>query len=129
MTRGSSFSYAGAPAHPNPSRVCAVAARPGLPHLGIPPTLTRVLMAAGERAVPPTPISALRVLASTGEPWTPEAWTWLFKVVGRAQVPIINYSGGTECGGGLVSGNVLTPSRPGSFAGPIPGSDAAVFDA
>jgi len=85
-------------------------------------------MAAGERAVPPSPISALRVLASTGEPWTPEAWTWLFEVVGRAQVPIINYSGGTECGGGLVSGNVLTPSRPGSFAGPIPGIDAAVFN-
>jgi len=68
------------------------------------------------------------VLASTGEPWTPEAWTWLFETVGRRQLPIMNYSGGTECGGGLVSGNFLTPSKPGSFAGPIPGIDAAVFN-
>src|SRR5438094_5137928 len=128
MLGGTAVFYDGAPDHPNPARVWAVAERQGVTHLGISPTLTRVLMAAGERAVPPSPISALRVLASTGEPWTPEAWTWLFKVVGRARVPIINYSGGTECGGGLVSGNVLTPSRPGSFAGPIPGIDAAVFN-
>src|SRR5438045_658949 len=128
MIGGTAVFYDGAPDHPNPTRVWAVAERQGVTHLGISPTLTRVLMAAGERAVPSSPISALRVLASTGEPWTPEAWTWLFKVVGRAQVPIINYSGGTECGGGLVSGNVLTPSRPGSFAGPIPGIDAAVFN-
>ena len=128
MLGGTAVFYDGAPDHPNPARVWAVAERQGVTHLGISPTLTRVLMAAGERAVPPSPISALRVLASTGEPWTPEAWTWLFEVVGRAQVPIINYSGGTECGGGLVSGNVLTPSRPGSFAGPIPGIDAAVFN-
>src|SRR5213080_1227326 len=128
MLGGTAVFYDGAPDHPNPARVWAVAERQGVTHLGISPTLTRVLMAAGEPAVPPSPISSLRVLASTGEPWTPEAWTWLFEVVGRAQVPIINYSGGTECGGGLVSGNVLTPSRPGSFAGPIPGIDAAVFN-
>ncbi len=120
--------YDGAPDHPDPRRIWAVAERHGVTHLGISPTLTRVLMASGERAVPAAPLSSLRVLASTGEPWTPEAWSWLFEVVGRGQVPIMNYSGGTECGGGLVSGNFLTPSRPGSFAGPIPGIDAAVFD-
>ena len=40
----------------------------------------------------------------------------------------MNYSGGTECGGGIVSGNFLTPAKAGSFAGPIPGVDAAVFN-
>jgi acetyl-CoA synthetase len=40
----------------------------------------------------------------------------------------MNYSGGTECGGGLLSGNFLTRSKSGSFAGPIPGIDAAVFN-
>jgi acetyl-CoA synthetase len=69
----------------------------------------------------------LRVLSSTGEPWTPEAWTWRFEKVGRGKLPIINYSGGTECGGGLVAGNVLSPAKPGSFAGPVPGVDASVF--
>src|SRR5437588_8296330 len=128
MLGGTAVLYDGAPDYPDPARVWAVAERQGVTHLGISPTLTRVLMAAGDRAAPRKPIPALRVLASTGEPWTPEAWTWLFEVVGRERVPIMNYSGGTECGGGLVSGNLLTPSRPGSFAGPIPGVDAAVFN-
>ncbi|OLE22720.1 MAG: hypothetical protein AUG49_18095 [Catenulispora sp. 13_1_20CM_3_70_7] len=128
MLGGTAVLYDGAPDHPDPGRLWAVAERHRVTHLGISPTLTRVLMAAGERAAPAQPLSALRVLASTGEPWTPEAWTWLFEVVGRGVVPIMNYSGGTECGGGLVCGNFLTPSKPGSFAGPIPGIDAAVFN-
>jgi acetyl-CoA synthetase len=128
MLGGTAVLYDGAPDHPEPRRAWAVAERHGVTHLGISPTLTRVLMASGERAVPAQPVSGLRVLASTGEPWTPEAWTWLFEVVGRGQVPIMNYSGGTECGGGLVCGNFLTPSKPGSFAGPIPGVDAAVLN-
>jgi acetyl-CoA synthetase len=128
MLGGTGVLYDGAPDYPDPRRVWAVAERHGVTHLGISPTLTRVLMASGDRAVPAEPLARLRVLASTGEPWTPEAWSWLFGVVGRGQVPIMNYSGGTECGGGLVSGNFLTPSKAGSFAGPIPGIDAAVFN-
>ena len=128
MLGGTAVFYDGAPDYPEPRRVWEVADRHGVTHLGISPTLTRVLLASGNDAAPQRPISRLRVLASTGEPWTPEAWTWLFETVGRGQIPIMNYSGGTECGGGLLSGNFLTPSRPGSFAGPIPGVDAAVFN-
>ncbi|TMC31022.1 MAG: AMP-dependent synthetase [Chloroflexi bacterium] len=128
MLGGTAVLYDGAPDYPDPARVWAVAERQGVTHLGISPTLTRVLMSAGDRALPPRPLSQLRVLASTGEPWTPEAWAWLFEVVGGRNVPIMNYSGGTECGGGIVSGNFLTAATPGSFAGPIPGVDAEVFD-
>ena len=128
MLGGTAVLYDGAPDHPNPARIWSVAEGQGVTHLGISPTLTRVLMSAGERALPPQPLSQLRVLASTGEPWTPEAWEWLFEAVGGGKVPIMNYSGGTECGGGIVSGNFLTPAKAGSFAGPIPGVDAAVFN-
>src|SRR6266446_2057598 len=128
MLGGTAVLYDGAPDYPDPRRVWSVAERHSITHLGISPTLTRVLMASGDRAAPERPVSRLRVLASTGEPWTPEAWSWLFEVVGRGELPIMNYSGGTECGGGLVSGNFLTPSKAGSFAGPIPGIDAAVFN-
>ncbi|HVS07734.1 MAG TPA: AMP-binding protein [Candidatus Dormibacteraeota bacterium] len=128
MLGGAAVFYDGAPDYPEPRRVWAVAERHGVTHLGISPTLTRVLMASGAQALPAQPLTRLRVLASTGEPWTPEAWNWLFEVVGRGEVPIMNYSGGTECGGGLVSGNFLTPAKAGSFAGPIPGIDAAVFN-
>jgi acetyl-CoA synthetase len=128
MLGGTAVLYDGAPDYPNPARIWAVAEHQGVTHLGISPTLTRVLMSAGERALPPKPVSRLRVLASTGEPWTPEAWEWLFEVVGGGKVPIMNYSGGTECGGGIVSGNFLMPAKAGSFAGPIPGVDAAVVN-
>jgi acetyl-CoA synthetase len=128
MLGGTAVLYDGAPDYPDPARVWAVAERQGVTHLGISPTLTRVLMSAGERALPAKPLSRLRVLASTGEPWTPEAWAWLFEKVGGGKVPIMNYSGGTECGGGIVSGNFLTPAKAGSFAGPIPGVDAEVFN-
>lgn len=128
MLGGTAVLYDGAPDYPEPRRVWSVAQRHEVTHLGISPTLTRVLMASGDRAMPAQALSRLRVLASTGEPWTPEAWNWLFEVVGRRELPIMNYSGGTECGGGLVSGNFLTPSKAGSFAGPIPGIDAAVFN-
>ena len=120
--------YDGAVDYPDPGRLWAVAASHGVTHLGIAPTVVRVLMPAGDEWPSRHRMDDLRVLASTGEPWTPEAWQWLFERAGGGRVPIMNYSGGTECGGGLVSGNFLTPSKPGSFAGPIPGVDAAVFN-
>src|SRR5205823_1793362 len=79
MLGGTAVLYDGAPDYPEPARIWAVAERHDVTHLGISPTLTRVLMAAGQRAEPVKPLAALRVLSSTGEPWTPEAWTWLFE--------------------------------------------------
>ncbi|MEZ4517259.1 MAG: hypothetical protein R3C44_10605 [Chloroflexota bacterium] len=51
-------------------------------------------------------------LCSTGEPWNPDPWLWLFEVVGQRQRPIINYSGGTEIGGGILMGNPILPLKP-----------------
>jgi len=128
MLGGTAVLYDGAADYPDPGRIWTVADRQGVTHLGISPTLIRVLMASGARSAPGQTPSRLRLFASTGEPWTPEAWSWLFETVGGKRLPIINYSGGTECGGGLLSGNLMTPCRPGSFAGPVPGVDAAVYD-
>jgi acetyl-CoA synthetase len=72
--------------------------------------------------------STLRKFGSTGEPWNPTPWLWLFQTAGGGQRPIINYSGGTEISGGILCGNVLTPLKPCSFAGPLPGMAADVVD-
>jgi acetyl-CoA synthetase len=85
-------------------------------------------MRHGEDPVRRHDLSSLRILGSTGEPWNPEPWRWFFDVVGGGRLPIINYSGGTEVSGGLVSGNVLTPLKPAAFAGPPPGIAADVVD-
>src|SRR5205085_1349331 len=61
MLGGTAVFYDGAPDFPEPRRVWSVADRNGVTHLGISPTLTRVLMASGERALPAKALSQLRV--------------------------------------------------------------------
>ena len=73
-------------------------------------------------------LSHLRIFASTGEPWNPAPWWWLFEKVGDSKVPIINYSGGTEISGGILMGNPLLPIKPCSFPAPCPGMDVDILD-
>jgi acetyl-CoA synthetase len=73
-------------------------------------------------------LASLRVLGSTGERWTPQSWRWLHRHVGRGSVPIINWSGGTEIGCGILVGSPLVATRECRFAGHAPGMSAAVFD-
>ncbi|HVN55110.1 MAG TPA: AMP-binding protein, partial [Anaerolineaceae bacterium] len=73
-------------------------------------------------------LSSLRIVASTGEPWNPDPWNWLFETVCKKQVPIINYTGGTEIGGGILMSNPILPIKPCSFSAPCPGIAAAILD-
>jgi len=120
--------YDGALDFPAPDRLWSLVARHRVNILGVSPTLIRALMKHGEDPVRAHDLTSLRILGSTGEPWNPEPWKWFFDVVGRGRLPIINYSGGTEVSGGLVSGNILTPLKPAAFAGPPPGIAADVVD-
>jgi acetyl-CoA synthetase len=120
--------YDGALDYPAPDRLWSIVERHGVNILGVSPTLIRALMKHGEDPVRAHDLSSLRILGSTGEPWNPEPWRWFFDVVGGGRLPIINYSGGTEVSGGLVSGNILTPLKPAAFAGPPPGIAADVVD-
>jgi acetyl-CoA synthetase len=125
---GTSVLYDGALDYPGPDRLWALVERHGVNILGVSPTLIRALMKHGDGPVRAHDLSSLRILGSTGEPWNPEPWRWLFDTAGGGRVPIINYSGGTEVSGGLVAGNVITPLKPAAFAGPPPGIAADVVD-
>lgn len=125
---GACVLYDGALDHPGPDRLWAIVARHEVNLLGVSPTLIRSLMRHGDGPVRAHDVSSLRILGSTGEPWNPEPWRWLFEVAGGGRLPIVNYSGGTEVSGGLVAGNVLTPLKPAAFAGPPPGIAADVVD-
>jgi acetyl-CoA synthetase len=70
----------------------------------------------------------VRTFASTGEAWDEPTWRWLFETVGGATRPIVNYSGGTETGGGILVGYPFLPMEPAAFNGPLPGMDVAVAD-
>ena len=120
--------YDGAPDFPGPDRVWKLCTDHGVTALGVSPTLIRVLRKYGDEIVNRHDLTKLRKFASTGEPWNPDPWLWLFRVVGRGKLPIINYSGGTEISGGILMGNVLTPMKPCAFSGPLPGMAADVVD-
>jgi acetyl-CoA synthetase len=120
--------YDGAPDYPAPDRLWALIEGHGVTVLGISPTLVRAMMPRGDGPVRAHDLSSLRILGSTGEPWNPDPWLWFFRTVGGGRLPIINYSGGTEISGGIVMGNVLTPIKPCSFAGPVVGMAADVVD-
>ena len=120
--------YDGAPDFPGPDRVWKLCTDHGVTALGVSPTLIRALRKYGDEIVNRHDLTKLRKFASTGEPWNPDPWLWLFRVVGRGKLPIINYSGGTEISGGILMGNVLTPMKPCAFSGPLPGMAADVVD-
>ncbi len=120
--------YDGAPDFPEPDRVWQLVDRHKVTALGVSPTLIRALRRHGDEIVHRHDLSSLRKFASTGEPWNPDPWMWLFQNVGRGKLPIINYSGGTEISGGIVMGNVLTPMKACAFSGPLPGMAADVVD-
>jgi acetyl-CoA synthetase len=120
--------YDGAPDYPGPDRLWDVCARHQVGILGISPSLIRALMHKGDELPARHDLSSLRILASTGEPWNPGPWHWLFDKVGAGRLPIINYSGGTEISGGILMGNPLLPISPCAFAAPCPGIAAEVLD-
>ena len=122
------FLYDGTPDFPDPGRIWEMVERHRLTVLGIAPTAIRALMRAGDDWVTLRDLSSLRVLGSSGEPWNPDAWRWFQGVVGGGRCPVVNYSGGTEVSGGIVASTVITPQKPTSFAGPVPGMDADVVD-
>jgi acetyl-CoA synthetase len=122
------FIYDGAPDYPGPNRLWALVERHNITQLGVSPTLIRALIPHGEEPFKKHDLSSLRYFASTGEPWNPNPWTWLFEKVGESKRPIINYSGGTEISGGIVMGNPILPLKPCSFSAACPGIAADVFD-
>lgn len=125
---GTFFLYDGAPDYPKPDRLWNLVEKHKLTTLGVSPTLIRTLIPFGEEPVRSHDISSIKFFASTGEPWNPDPWMWLFDTVGGRKRPIINYSGGTEISGGIVMGNPILPLKPTAFSAPCPGIAADVFN-
>ncbi len=120
--------YDGAPDYPDVDRVWALVERHSVTHLGVSPTLIRALKPHGTAPVRRHSLSSLRAAGSTGSPWDPESWCWLFYEVLEGKKPILNYSGGTEISGGILCGNFFKPLKACAFSGPIPGMDADVVN-
>jgi acetyl-CoA synthetase len=94
--------------------------------LGCSPTLIRALLPHGD---PEADLSSLRTIVTTGEPWNPDPYRWLFEKVGGGRCPIINCSGGTEVGACFLSPTPAIPIKTCSLGGPALGMAMDVVDA
>ena len=121
---GTAVMFDGVPDHPRPDRLWDLVERHGISVMGMSPTAVRALMVHGPRPVQAHDLSSLRILGSTGEPWNPEPYRWLFEHVGKERLPIINYTGGTEISGGILGCFPIVPIKSCAFTGPIPGMAA-----
>jgi len=108
----------GAPDWPTPQRIWETVEREGVTSLGISPTLTRALLPHGD---PTSDLSSLRTFVTTGEPWNPDPYRWLFEQVGGSRVPVINCTGGTEVGACFLSPTPIAPIKACSVGGPALG--------
>ena len=120
--------FSGVPDFPDPGRLWQLVDTHQITHLGMAPTVVRLLASKDESWVRQASLTSLRVLGSTGEPWTAPAWRWLHRNVGRGVAPIINWSGGTEIGGGILVGSPVVPIPMGRFSGPSVGMAVDVLD-
>jgi acetyl-CoA synthetase len=122
---GSTLVFAeGAPDWP-PDRLWRLIESERVSILGVSPTLVRALIPHGD---PETDLSSLRMIVTTGEPWNPEPYRWLFERVGGGRAPIINCSGGTEVGACFLSPTPAIPIKACSLGGPALGMAMDVVD-
>ena len=87
------------------------------------PTAIRMLMRQGPQMARAHDLSALRFLASVGEPLNPEAVHWGRDVIG---LPFHDNWWQTETGGIMIANRPDLTIRPGSMGQPVPGIEAAV---
>ncbi len=89
------------------------------------PTAIRMLMGAGDGLVKQFDLTALRHLASVGEPLNPEAIKWGRNVFGKT---FHDNWWQTETGAICIANYRCLEVRPGSMGKPIPGLTAAIVD-
>ncbi|NMH97785.1 acetate--CoA ligase [Pseudonocardia acidicola] len=89
------------------------------------PTAVRMLMRRGPEEAARHDLSALRLVASVGEPLNPEAVRWGAEVLGR---PVHDNWWQTETGAIMISNFAAADIRPGSMGRPLPGIDAGLLE-
>lgn len=96
----------------------------GVTMLGVVPSLVRRWRAS--KCMDGLDWSAVRRFSSTGEASNPADMSWLSRRVGGR--PVIEYCGGTEIGGGYISGTMVQPCLPSAFSTPTLGMDLEILD-
>jgi acetyl-CoA synthetase len=121
--------YEGALDFPKPGRLYEVIQRYRVNKLFSAPTAYRMMMKHGEEVASAYDLSTLELLVSVGEPFNPEAWHWVRRVIGGGKAVINNTWGQTETGGTpLASIPGAIPMKAGSCGVPFFGHHVDVTD-
>jgi len=89
------------------------------------PTAIRMLMKAGAETAQKHDLSALRFMASVGEPLNPEAVSWSDDTFG---MPFHDNWWQTETGGIMIANFSSMDVKPGSMGKPLPGIEAGIVE-
>ena len=89
------------------------------------PTAIRMLMKAGAEIPRRFDLSALRFMASVGEPLNPEAVAWGMEAFGK---PFHDNWWQTETGGIMIANYAAMDVKPGSMGRPLPGVAAGIVE-
>ena len=96
----------------------------GVTMLGVVPKLVRAWKLA--RTMEGLDWSRIRRFSSTAEPSSPDEMLYLMSLAGYK--PVIEYCGGTEIGGGYITGTMVQPCAPATFTTAAMGLDFVILD-
>ncbi|MCG6922628.1 MAG: AMP-binding protein [Acidobacteria bacterium] len=114
--------YEGAPLGPGFTRFVHDA---GVGMLGVVPSIVRAWRRTEDVEAGGWP--HVRLFSSTGEASSPEDYLWLMSRTDY-RAPVVEYLGGTEIGGGHLTGTVLQPASPSTFTTAALGVDVVILD-
>jgi acetyl-CoA synthetase len=97
----------------------------GVTVLGVVPSIVRSWRASDSVEAGSWP--AIRLFSSTGETSGAEDYLWLMSRTDY-RAPVIEYLGGTEIGGGHLTGTVLQPASPATFSTAALGVDVVILN-
>ncbi|UCG50708.1 MAG: AMP-binding protein [Candidatus Latescibacterota bacterium] len=103
---------------------CEFVQNVGVKMLGVVPSLVKAWRKAD--TVRGLDWSSIKAFSSTGEVSNPDDYLYLMSLAGYR--PVIEYCGGTEIGGGYISGTIVQPASPSTFTTPSFGLDFCILD-
>ena len=112
----------GSPDYPHPAIVYELIERKRVSKFYTSPTLARMLMRFGASNADRYDLSSLQAMFCAGEPLNPEAWHFLYDVLGRRNAAVCNQWWQTELAApsiGYLPTDTIRPDRSGKAFGPL----------
>lgn len=121
--------YEGIPTWPHAGRLWEIVDKHKATNLFTAPTVIRSLMGFSTEFLKDKDLSALKTLASAGEPINTEAWHWFHKNAGKGRLPLVDTWWQTETGGPMIGSlSGITPTKVSCATLPMPGVQPVLVD-